>query len=55
MPDGALKVRIAAPPERGRANDELCALLARHFSVPVSAVEVVAGHTSTRKIVRVNA
>jgi uncharacterized protein len=53
MDDGALKVKVAAVPEKGKANDELCATLARHFSVGISAVEVVAGATSTRKRVRI--
>jgi uncharacterized protein (TIGR00251 family) len=53
MADGALKVRVAAAPEKGEANQELCAFLARHYGVPRTAVEVVAGHTGTRKTVRI--
>ena len=33
MADGTLKVRVAAPPEKGKANDALCAFLAAHYSV----------------------
>ena len=51
--DGTLKIHVAAPPDKGRANDELCDFLARHFSVPRAQVEVISGHTATRKLVRV--
>lgn len=54
LSDGTLKVRVAAPPERGKANAELCAFLAREVGVPVSRVEVVSGHTASLKMVRVS-
>ncbi|MGH7545961.1 MAG: DUF167 domain-containing protein [Gemmatimonadota bacterium] len=49
----ALKVRVTAPPEGGRANDEVVRVLADALGVPRSAVEILAGHTSRRKRVRV--
>ena len=49
----AWKVRIAAPPERGRANDELVALLARTLRVPRSSVRISRGHTTGQKLVEV--
>ena len=52
MADGTLKVKVAAVPEDGKANEELCRILATHFKVPRSSVEVIAGQTNTRKIVR---
>ena len=33
MADGTLKVRVKAVPEEGKANDELCHFLARHYGV----------------------
>ena len=54
MADGSLKVKVAAAPEKGRANEELCAVLARHFAVPPRSVEVISGATSTRKRVRIH-
>jgi len=51
--DGTLKVKIAAPPEKGRANQELIALLAGHFQVPPGAVEIASGHGSPLKLVRI--
>jgi uncharacterized protein YggU (UPF0235/DUF167 family) len=47
----ALKVQVAAPPERGKANARLCALLARVLGVPAAAVSVAAGAASPRKLV----
>jgi hypothetical protein len=51
--DGALKVRVAAPPVGGAANEELTRFLARAFGVPSRAVEIVSGHSSKTKVVRV--
>lgn len=53
LPDGTLKVRTAAPPERGKANAELCRVLAGHFGVAPSSVRVISGHTSPLKLVRI--
>lgn len=54
LPDGTLKVKIAAAPERGKANAELCALLARQFGVPRKNVAIVSGETSQYKHVRIS-
>ncbi len=51
--DGALRVRVAAPPVDGAANDELRRTLARAFDVPTRNVEIKSGHTSKTKQVRV--
>jgi uncharacterized protein len=52
--DGALKVRVAAPPVEGAANEELTRLLARVFGVAARDVEVLSGHASKSKRVRVH-
>ncbi len=52
--DGALRVRIAAPPVDGAANNELIRLLSQTFSVPRSAVEISAGESSKVKTVRIS-
>ena len=51
--NGALRVRIAASPVDGAANEELVRLLARAFGVPRSAVEITSGQTSKIKRIRV--
>jgi uncharacterized protein (TIGR00251 family) len=54
MADGTLKVNVTAPPERGKANAELTSLLARHYGVKASDVEILAGHASPLKRVRIS-
>lgn len=49
----AVKVRVAAPPERGRANDACVALVATSFGVPPGQVELVSGPSSRVKRVRI--
>jgi uncharacterized protein (TIGR00251 family) len=51
--DGALRVRVAAPPVEGAANEELRRTLARALGVPARAVEITGGHTGKTKQVRV--
>lgn len=46
-----LKVRIASPPEDGRANEALLALLARALGIPRARVELIAGASRARKTV----
>lgn len=46
-----LKVKITAPPEKGRANEVLCKFLARKFRVPKSGVKIVKGKAQPIKIV----
>ena len=48
------KVRVAAAPERGRANDAVVALLAEALSVPFAGVRVAAGANARRKVVEVD-
>ena len=50
--DGALRVRLAAPPVDGAANEELVRVLARAFDLPSRAVEITSGHASKVKQVR---
>jgi uncharacterized protein (TIGR00251 family) len=45
----ALKIRVAAPPEHGRANEALAEVLADEFGVDASKVELVSGDQSRSK------
>jgi len=51
--DGSLKVRVTAPPEGGRANAAVEALLAAALGLKKSAVRIVGGHGATHKRVQV--
>jgi uncharacterized protein (TIGR00251 family) len=50
-----LRVRLCSPPIDGRANEELCAVLARALGLRARDVNVIAGHTSRSKQVLVAA
>jgi len=52
--DGILKIRLAAPPVDGEANEELIHFLARFFGVPRANVSIISGSTSKNKIVKVS-
>ncbi len=49
----ALKVRLAAPPVEGKANQSLRVFLAKRLGVSPAAVEILGGYTSRQKRVRV--
>ncbi len=51
---GVLRVRIAAAPADGKANEAVLHLLAKALGVPPTRVAVVAGATSRVKIIEVN-
>jgi len=53
LSDGTWKVKVAAVPEKGKANKALCAFLADHFGVAQSRVTILSGETSYRKRVRI--
>ncbi len=50
----ALKVRLAAPPIEGRANEALLRFIAELFGVPLRNVELLRGAQSRHKMVRVS-
>lgn len=49
----AWKLRVAAPPVDGKANEAVIRFLADFASVPVSAVRIVTGAAATTKIVEI--
>jgi uncharacterized protein (TIGR00251 family) len=48
-----LRVKVTAPPVDAAANEALVRLLARRLNCPRGAVQLVRGHTSRHKIVKV--
>ena len=47
--DGMLKVKIAAPAEKGKANAALTELLAKKLSIKKTAIKIATGLTSSVK------
>ena len=52
--NGALRIKIAAPPVDGAANEELIRVLAKAFNVSRSAVTIVSGQTGKVKQISIN-
>ena len=50
---GRTKIRLAAPPVEGRANEALIEFLARHYGVPRRSVRITAGLKSRLKRVTI--
>ena len=53
MANRVLKVKVTAAPEKGHANEEICAVLAEYLGVPKRNVKVIHGHTTPQKRVRI--
>ncbi len=49
----ALKIRLAAPPVDGKANEALLRFIADELDLPKSAVTLKSGQTSRRKVLEV--
>jgi hypothetical protein len=48
-----VKIRVAAAPEKGKANECLIGYLAKQLGVKKNAIEILSGHTNPVKQVRV--
>lgn len=49
-----LKIKIAAPPQDGRANDALIEFLAAQLGVPKRNVRIASGHGASTKVVEID-
>lgn len=52
--EGAVLIRVTAPPVDGKANDALCRLVAKKAGVAPSRVSVLKGHTARDKTLDVD-
>ncbi len=50
----ALKIRLTAPPVDNAANKQCIAVLAKTLGRPKSTIEIISGHTSRQKQVRIH-
>jgi uncharacterized protein len=54
LDDGSLKLKVAAVPEKGKANAVICEFLAREFGVGKGSVEIVRGASTSIKLIRIS-
>ena len=52
--EGIWRVRVAAPPVKGKANKELIAFLSRLLGVAKSQIGIIKGHTARNKVIAIN-
>jgi len=52
--DGCLRVKVNAPPEKGKANRELISLLSQALKISRGSIDIVRGITSRTKTVAVS-
>lgn len=54
MDDETVKIRIAAPPEKGKANKELIKFLSKELSVSKEQITIISGKTEPVKLVKIS-
>ncbi len=52
--NGVWKIKIAAPPDKGKANKELIEFLSDCLQIRKDSVEILKGQTSHNKIISIN-
>jgi uncharacterized protein (TIGR00251 family) len=53
LSDGTWVAHVKSPPADGQANDELVALVAKHFRVPKPQISIESGRTTRTKILQI--
>ncbi len=49
-----IKIKVMAPPIEGKANEALIRLLAKEFEIPPSNIEILKGHHSREKTLKIS-
>ena len=52
--NGVLKVKVAAPPVKGKANEELIVFLSEILGISKGSLSIITGHTSRSKVVAID-
>ena len=52
--DGVLRVKVSAPPIKGKANRELITFLSRLLGVGKGSISIIKGHTTRNKVVAID-
>ena len=53
LQNDVLRIKIAAPPEKGKANKELVDFLSERLDIARAVIEIVSGYTSRQKVIAV--
>lgn len=54
QPDNSLKVKLKSAPVKGKANEELIELLAKHYQVAKSQIQVIRGFSARNKLIEID-
>jgi uncharacterized protein (TIGR00251 family) len=49
----ALKIRVTAPPEKGKANEAVIALVAERLEISTDDIRLASGHSSASKVLAI--
>ncbi len=52
--DGMVKIKIAAPPEKGKANQSLVHFLAKKLDIHKSSIQIISGQTNPIKQIQIS-
>ena len=52
--ENTLKIKVKAPPERGKANEAIIKILVKTLSLPKGSIKISSGATSSRKIIEIS-
>lgn len=53
LADGTQKIRVAAPAEKGKANEALRRFLSKEWNVPLKNIEIIRGVRDSLKLIRI--
>ncbi|OGQ48342.1 MAG: hypothetical protein A3I09_00780 [Deltaproteobacteria bacterium RIFCSPLOWO2_02_FULL_47_10] len=53
--ENSYKVKVTAPPEKGKANKRVVELLSEEFGIKKQDIRILSGDTSNRKIIEIDA
>ena len=51
--DGVLRLKVSAPPIKGKANRELITFLSQLLEIGTGSIAIIKGHTSRNKVVAI--
>jgi uncharacterized protein (TIGR00251 family) len=52
--EDTLKIKIKAPPEKGKANKAVIKVLEKILDLPKGSINITSGTTSSRKVIEIN-